>query len=180
VVIDRGTIGKAPRETKGAVTVAIAPDAAVLPDAAVAAAPPDANPLSDATRQRAKDPRNHLQPEQGTLTVGAAVAKAGSAAIATVEVKAASGWHVSQEYTSKLWVEPAAGVTIEKTFYTAGGKHGRGDATTLTEQALAFSVKATPQAAGTYAVTGVLTFGICERDSCHPKTQAITIQVAAN
>jgi hypothetical protein len=55
----------------------------------------------------------------------------------------------------------------------------QGDAATLTEQGLAFAVKATPDKPGTFEIEGVFSFGICEQDSCHPRTQPIKIQVAA-
>lgn len=137
--------------------------------------------LTDATKQRAKNPAFNLKPEEGTLTVNKPEGKAGAATTAKIELAPGSGYHVATDYPIKLWLEPPEKVKIDKTFLTAGGRtKAQGDAATLTEQQLAFAVQATPETAGSYEITGVLSFGICEKDSCHPKTQPITIQVAAN
>jgi hypothetical protein len=141
----------------------------------------DPNALSPATKDRAKNPAFNLQPTEGTLTVARAETKAGAATTAEIKLAPASGYHVATDYPIKLWLEPPTGVKVDKTFLTAGGRSkAQGDAATLSEQALAFAIKATPEAAGSFEITGVLSFGICEKDSCHPKTQPITIQVAAN
>lgn len=148
--------------------------------AAVTGAPEDPNKLSDATKQRAHNPAFNLKPEEGTLTIAKAEATAGTSATAEIKLAPATGYHVATDYPIKLWLEPPTGVTVEKTFLSAGGRSkAQGDAATLSEQGLAFAVKATPAAAGAFEITGVLSFGICEKDSCHPKTQPITIQVAA-
>lgn len=147
---------------------------------ATTGAPEDPNKLSDATKQRAHNPAFNLKPEEGTLTIAKAEAAAGAAATAEIKLAPATGYHVATDYPIKLWLEPPTGVTVEKTFLSAGGRNkAQGDAAALSEQGLAFAVKATPAAAGAFEITGVLSFGICEKDSCHPKTQPITIQVAA-
>ncbi len=148
---------------------------------ATGAAPDDPTKLSPATKQRAQNPAFNLKPSEGTLTVAKAEAKAGAAATAEIKLAPASGYHVATDYPIKLWLEAPAGVKVEKSFLSAGGRtKAQGDAATLSEQSLLFAVKATPEAAGSFEITGVLSFGICEKDSCHPKTQPITIQVAAN
>jgi len=129
----------------------------------------------------ADDPRFHLKPEEGTLTVDKGEAKAGSEATAAVKLAPGAGYHVSTDYPIKLTLEPPSGVTVAKAEMTAGGRNkSQGDAQTLSEQALAFAVKATADKAGSYEIKGVLKFGICEKDSCHPKKQPFTITVAAN
>jgi hypothetical protein len=129
----------------------------------------------------ATDPRMHLQPEEGTITIDKAEGKAGSEATASLKLAPATGWHVSTEYPIKLTLEPPPGVKLAKTELTAGGRDkSKGDAAALSEQGLAFAIKATPEKAGSYEIKGVFKFGICEKDSCHPKKQPITITVAAN
>ena len=129
----------------------------------------------------ADDPRFHLKPDEGTLTVDKAEGKAGTETTAKLAVAPATGYHVATDYPIKLSLEAPAGVTLAKTELTAGGRNKeQGDAATLSEQALAFAVKATPAQAGSYEIKGVLKFGICEKESCHPKKQPITITVAAN
>lgn len=131
--------------------------------------------------QQTDDPRFHLQPEEGALTVDKGEAKAGAEATAAVKLAPATGYHIATDYPIKLTLEAPAGVTLAKTELTAGGRNKvQGDAETLSEQSLAFSVKATAEKAGAYEIKGVFKFGICEKDSCHPKKQPITITVAAN
>lgn len=127
------------------------------------------------------DPQFHLKPEEGTLTIDKAEGKAGAEATATIKVDPATGYHVSMEYPIKLALQPPDGVTLAKTEYKAGGaSKSAGDAETYSEKELAFAVKATPAKPGTYEIKGTLKFGVCDKDSCHPKKQPITIQVAAN
>lgn len=128
----------------------------------------------------ADDPRFHLKPEEGTITVDKAEAAANTEATAAVKLAPSTGYHIATDYPIKLTLEPAQGVKLAKTELTAGGRNkSQGDAQTLSEQALAFAVKATAEKAGAYQIKGVFKFGICEKESCHPKKQPITITVAA-
>jgi hypothetical protein len=123
----------------------------------------------------------HLKPEEGTLTASKVEAKAGAVASAEVKLAPGAGFHVSTDYPIKLKLMETPGVKLEKQVLTAGGRDKtQGDAATLTEKALSFAVKVTPEAAGSYEIKGTFSFGVCEQDSCHPRTQPITIQVAAN
>src|SRR5262249_12333740 len=113
--------------------------------------------------------------------VDKAEAKAGTEATAAVKLAPSTGYHIATDYPIKLVLEPPAGIKVAKTELTAGGRNKvQGDAQTLSEQALAFAVKATPEKAGAYEIKGTFKFGICEKDACHPKKQPITITVAAN
>ena len=129
----------------------------------------------------ADDPKFHLKPEEGTITVDKAEGKAGAETVGAVKLAPSTGYHIATDYPIKLTLEVPSGVKVAKTEFTAGGRNKvQGDAQTLSEQALAFAVKATADKAGAYEIKGVFKFGICEKDSCHPKKQPITITVAAN
>jgi hypothetical protein len=129
----------------------------------------------------ASDPRFHLKPEEGSISVDNASAKAGAEAAGSLKLTPATGYHVATDYPIKLTLEAPPGVKLAKTELSAGGRNkDQGDASTLTEQALAFAIKATAEKAGSYEIKGVFKFGICEKESCHPKKQPITITVAAN
>ncbi len=130
---------------------------------------------------KADDPRFHLKPEEGSIKVDKAEAKAGAEAAAKLELTPATGYHVATDYPIKLSLEAPPGVKLAKTELSAGGRNkDQGDAATLSEQALAFAIKATADKAGSYEIKGVFKFGICEKESCHPKKQPVTITVAAN
>jgi hypothetical protein len=130
---------------------------------------------------KADDPRFHLKPEEGSIKVDKAEGKAGAEAAAKLELTPATGYHVATDYPIKLSLEAPAGVKLAKTELSAGGRNKeQGDAATLSEQALAFAIKATAEKAGSYEIKGVFKFGICEKESCHPKKQPVTITVAAN
>jgi hypothetical protein len=127
------------------------------------------------------DARFQLQADEGTLTIDKAEGKAGADLIANIKITPASGRHVSTEFPIKITLEPTDGVKLAKTELTAGGSEkSQGDAATLSEQLLAFAVHASSDKPGSYEVKGTLKFGICDKESCHPKKQPITIAVAAN
>jgi hypothetical protein len=119
------------------------------------------------------DPKKHIQPDEGTLEVGKPDCKTGAEATATIKVTPATGFHVSTDYPTELKLDPPAGVKLAKATYA------KADADTLTEKLLQLSVKATPEKAGTYEIKGWFKFGVCDKDSCHPKKQPITIVCAA-
>jgi hypothetical protein len=127
------------------------------------------------------DVRFQLQADEGTLTIDKAEGKAGADLIANIKITPAAGRHVSTEFPIKITFEPTDGVKLAKTELSAGGSEkSQGDAATLSEQLLAFAVHASSDKPGSYEVKGMLKFGICDKDSCHPKKQPITIAVAAN
>ncbi len=127
------------------------------------------------------DERNHLHPDEGTLEIGTAEVKPGAEATVSLKVTPATGFHVNTDFPIKLTLEaPPAGITLAKAELVAGGKDkSQGDASTLTEKALAFDVKATPAAAGSYEIKGMFKFGVCDEQSCHAKRQPVTIVIAA-
>ena len=126
------------------------------------------------------DPKQHLQPNEGTLTVDPGQGKAGTELTASVKVAPAPGYHVSMEYPVSLALQAPDGVTLAKSTLTAGGRDGTaGDAAAFTEKGLAFDVKATPAKPGDYQIKGWFKFGVCDANSCHPKKQPITIALAA-
>ncbi len=119
------------------------------------------------------DPKKHIQPDEGTLEVGKPDCKTGAEATATIKVTPATGFHVSTDYPTELKLDPPPGVKLAKATYA------KADADTLNEKLLQLSVKATPEKAGTYEIKGWFKFGVCDKDSCHPKKQPITIVCAA-
>jgi hypothetical protein len=140
-------------------------------DAGVVDSPPAVacacTPPSASTKERSRDTTNHLRAEQGTLRVTGT----------DVTLTAATGWHIATDYNIKLYLEPSDGVSLERAPLTAGGRSkASGDASVLSEQTLTFRVAAR----GKGEIAGILSFGICEADSCHPRLQPITINVTAN
>jgi hypothetical protein len=131
-----------------------------------------------ATGDTPDDPKKHIQPDEGTLDVGKPDCKAGSEATATIKVTPGAGFHVSTDFPSELKLDPPAGVKLAKATQTAG-KGQKGDAETFDEKGLSFAVKATPEKAGNYEIKGWFKFGVCDKESCHPKRQPITIVCAA-
>jgi hypothetical protein len=138
---------------------------------------------SAATPPPSDEARFHLHPDEGTLTVDKAEGKAGSELTSNIKVTPAGAFHVNTEFPIKLTLEPPAGVKLAKTELTAGGMDkAQGDATTFSEQALAFAVKATCDKSGTYDIKGTLKFAVCTNNNtqCLPKKQPVTVTVAAN
>lgn len=127
------------------------------------------------------DDRFKLKPEEGTLAITPpADAKPGSEAVATITVTPGKGYHVNTEYPIKLTLTSPSGVALAKAEFVAGG-HGnpKGDADALDEKQLAFAVKLTPAASGSYTINGNFKFAVCDRDQCLAKKETIAIAVAA-
>ena len=100
--------------------------------------------------------------------------KAGAECVAHVTVTPGSGYHVNQEFPTKLVVTPPDGVTIAK------AEQHKEDAAAFSENKLQFDVKMTPSKAGTYKVAALLKFAVCTESSCDPKKREIAFDVAAN
>ena len=167
-------------ESKIAVPRGGEPVAGAPTEGSVGAAKGTNDQMSPAALERAKDPRFHIKPDEGTLTVGTAEAKVGAPATAEIKIVPAAGFHVSLNYNTKLQLQVPAGVKLDKTLFMAGGRNeAQGDAAEFSEKGLSFKVTATAESAGPHEIQGVMSFGICENDSCRPRTQPITIQVAA-
>ncbi|HEX3764397.1 MAG TPA: hypothetical protein VHW23_37135 [Kofleriaceae bacterium] len=159
-------------------------DMAAVPQGATAptmGAKPAAGEAAPAAGRAADDDRLKLRPEEGTLAIEApADAKAGTEAVAKITVKPGKGFHVNTEYPIKLTLTPPSGVTLAKTDFAAGGHDkGKGDADALDEQNLAFAVKLTPSAGGSYTVNGKFKFAVCDANQCLPKKETIAITLAA-
>ena len=136
-----------------------------------------AAPTSDEARFR-------LHADEGTLTIDKAEGKAGSELTSNIKVTPAGAYHVNTEFPVKLTLDPPPdGVKLAKTEFNAGGMDKKqGDATTFSEQTLAFAVKATCDKSGTYDIKGTLKFAVCTNNNtqCLPKKQPVTVTVAAN
>ena len=168
----------APPQGEGKIAV---PKGGVPVAGAVEGGAPGGAEMSQAALDRAQDPRFHIKPDEGTLTVGKAEGKVGAPTTAEIKIVPAAGFHVSLNYNIKLQLQAPAGIKLDKTLFTAGGRNEtQGDAAEFSEKGLAFKVTATPESAGPHEIQGVMSFGICENDSCRPRTQPITIQVATN
>lgn len=130
----------------------------------------------------AADDRSRLKPEEGKLAIEPPTgAKAGAEAVAKITVTPASGYHVNTEYPTKLTLTSPQGVTLAKAELIAGGHDkGKGDADTFDEKQLAFAVKLTPAASGSYTINGSFKFAVCDASQCLPKRENVAITVAAN
>jgi hypothetical protein len=126
----------------------------------------------------AADPKFFLKPDEGTLTIDKAESAAGTEASVALKIAPATGYHMSTDFPISLCLEAPEGVKLAKSTFTAG-KGEKGDADAFSEQTLAFAVKATAEKAGSYDIKGVFKFGVCDKESCHPKKQPVTITVAA-
>jgi len=176
-----GCSKSAGNQDKGA-TPPSGPEKVAVPGAERVAVPVDKGPGGPAQQAgtASDDARFHLHPEEGTLTIDKAEGKAGAELSAAIKVAPATGLHLATDYPIKITLEPATGVKLSKAELTAGGRDkSKGDADTLSEQQLQFAVKATCDKPGAYEIKGTFKFGVCDKDSCHPKKQPITITVNA-
>lgn len=106
------------------------------------------------------DPMFHIRDDEAELAIVPAHAHVGQPAHATVTIVPGAGFHISQEYRTKLELTGAQVTTTRKS-----------------ERELAFDVQATPKVAGEQQLSGFLTVGICESASCRPRRHPITVAV---
>ena len=100
-----------------------------------------------------------LEPEEGTLAVERAPGSV------RVRIVAGAGYHLNDDYPSKLHLEPTPGLAIA-------------DATaTLGEHELAIAIPFTTTAPGAHAIRGQLDLAVCERDRCLPRSMPIAVDV---
>jgi len=125
--------------------------------------------------------RSRLKPEEGKLAIDPpADARAGTEAVARITVTPAAGYHVNTEYPTKLTLTSPDGVLLAKAELVAGGRDkAKGDADALDEKQLAFAVRLTPAASGSYTINGSFKFAVCDASQCLPKKETIAITVAA-
>ena len=96
--------------------------------------------------------------------------------MAEIKLVPAAGFHLATNYNIKLYLDAPKGSLVPKSYFEAGGrKEAKGDAAVLTEQELQFKVKVVVASEGSFDILGVLKFGICEAETCRPKTQPLTI-----
>lgn len=100
-------------------------------------------------------------------------AKAGTECVAHVVVTPGSGYHVNQEFPTKLVITPPDGVKVAK------AEQHKEDAAAFGANKLQFDVAMTPDKPGTYKVAGTLKFAVCTESSCDPKKREIAFDVAA-
>ena len=126
------------------------------------------------------DDQFRLKPEEGKLVIEVpSDLKAGSEVTAKVLLTPVDPYHVNKEFPTKLELTAPAGVTLAKAKMKAGGGDSdKGDADTLEDKQLAFSVKLTPQA-GNHTISGTFKFAVCDKDTCLAKKEQISIVVAA-
>lgn len=106
------------------------------------------------------DPMFHIRDDEAELAIVPAHAHVGQLAHATVTIVPGAGFHISQEYRTKLELAGAQVTTTKKN-----------------ERELSFDVQATPKVAGEQQLSGFLTVGICESASCRPRRHPITVAV---
>ena len=104
------------------------------------------------------------------LELPGAVTK-GSPGVALVTIKAKSGWHVNQDFPTKLTIEAPEGVTLDKAVQRSD------DAVTFTDHAARFAIKYTATSAGTKTFGGNVKFAICTDDTCNPKRVNLAFKV---
>ena len=134
-------------------------------------------------RRRADDdPRFHLQPDEGTLTIDTAEGKAGAEATADDQGRAGDRATTSTpSIPIKLTLEaPDRRDAREDRADRRRRDKAKGDADALASSSSRSRSRRPPTKAGAYEVKGMFKFGVCDKDSCHPKKQPITITVAAN
>jgi len=98
----------------------------------------------------------------------------GAAATLRITVVPTAGYHINQDFPTKLTLEPPSGITLGKTTLALE------DAEKVDDHQLVFAVQATPAAAGSFTVPGKIKFAVCKgEEDCEPKRRPVSFTVAA-
>lgn len=100
-----------------------------------------------------------------------ASAKKGEKATTTIHIEGTGGYHINQEYPTKLTITAPAGVKVDK------ATQSKADAKKFAEGGADFAVDFTPSETGKKSFTGELKFAYCKTTDCNPKSEKIAFDV---
>lgn len=106
-----------------------------------------------------------------TVTVAPVSASKGQPAQAAVVIKAGAGYHINEEFPTKLSLKPVAGVQLAKADLS------KSDAK-LSKNEGRFDVTLTATETGKKTVSGELRFAVCTESTCEPQSTQIRIEVS--
>jgi hypothetical protein len=108
-----------------------------------------------------------------TLDQPAPVA-AGADAVLRITVVPTTGYHINQDFPTKVTLEPPSGLKLAKNELLLA------DAEKVDDHQLVFAVKATPASAGSFTIPGKIKFAVCRgEEDCEPKRRPVSFTVAA-
>ena len=105
-----------------------------------------------------------------SVTVAPVSGHKGLAVKATVVVKPGAGYHINEEFPTKLSLKAPAGVTVAK------AELGKADAK-LSKDECRFEVTLTGTETGKKTVAGDLRFAVCTDTTCDPQKAAVSLEV---
>jgi len=111
----------------------------------------------------------------GTYVVSKTDASAtvGAKVKASVTITARNGWHINQEAPLTLKLTPAPGVALDNP------KLGRADLALSTETEARFDVGVTLSEPGKKIIEAEAAFVLCQKDSCRPIKEKLTVSAEA-
>jgi hypothetical protein len=99
---------------------------------------------------------------------------AGAEAILRITVVPSAGYHINQDFPTKVTLEPPAGLKLAKTELKLA------DAEKVDDKQLVFAIAATPASAGSFTIPGKIKFAVCRgEEDCEPKRRPVSFTVAA-
>lgn len=107
-----------------------------------------------------------------TVTISAPAAKPGAAAVARVEIKPATGYHINKDFPTSLKLIAPAGVELPHATLTK-----KDSGVTVAEGEAKFEVPYTAKEAGKKIINGTLSFAVCTATSCDPRKAPVAIPV---
>jgi hypothetical protein len=122
--------------------------------------------LCFATRTFAADDTFEIKKTDGTAAVG-------GKATASVTITAKRGWHLNQEAPLSLKLAPVPGVVVDKP------QLGRADLAASSETAARFDVVLTLSEPGKKVIEAEAGFVLCQKDSCRPVKEKLTLAAEA-
>lgn len=81
-------------------------------------------------------------------------------------------WHLNQDFPFSVEVSHDAEVTVPK------ARLGKDDAAEFADEAARVDIPLTPTAAGEHPVSAVVSFAVCNPESCVPHTETVGVRLA--
>ena len=105
-----------------------------------------------------------------SITVSPVSGSKGQPVKATIVIKPGAGYHMNEEFPTKLKLSPPPGVTPSKAELT------RADAV-MSKQECRFELTLTASEAGKKTVAGQLSFAVCTETTCDPQKAPVAIEL---
>lgn len=114
-----------------------------------------------------------VEPSFKMTLLPAGAVRAGAVVPLALSLEATGGYHVNQDYPTRIDLTLPAGVTAVKTSFA------KAEAKEFSDPRARFEMPVTPAAAGDYDVVAKVAFAVCTEEHCVPDERTLTLRLQA-